>query len=41
MGEEKYANATMIHSILIHISEKSKVPIIDLYTKIIWPMYKK
>mgnify|MGYP000156218278 CR=1 FL=1 len=39
-GEAKYANSTQLHSILIHIAESCKIPIIDLYQKYIWPMYK-
>lgn len=40
-GERKYNNSTQLHSILIHIAETCKVPIIDLYQKYIWPLYKK
>lgn len=31
----------MVHSILIHLSEKTKVPIKELYETIIWPLYHK
>jgi hypothetical protein len=31
----------MVHSILIHLSEKTNVPIKELYETIIWPIYKK
>ena len=39
-GEKKYANSTQLHSILIHIAEACKVPILELYQKYIWPIYK-
>ena len=39
-GENKYANSTQLHSILIHIAESCKVPILELYQKYIWPLYK-
>ena len=40
-GEKKYANSTQLHSILIHIAEHLKIPILELYEKHIWPIYKK
>lgn len=39
-GDRKYNNSTQLHSILIHIAELCKVPILDLYQKYIWPMYR-
>lgn len=40
-GEKKFANSTQLHSILIHIAESCKVPILELYEKYIWPLYKQ
>lgn len=40
LGQAKYANSTQLHSILIHIAEACKMPILELYQKYIWPMYK-
>jgi len=37
---QRYANSKQLHSILIHIAETAKVPILDLYQKYIWPLYK-
>jgi translation initiation factor 2 subunit 1 len=38
-GESRYANSTQLHSILIHIAEKTKVSIYELYQNYIWPLY--
>lgn len=40
-GEQKYANSTQLHSILIHIAEHCKRDILELYQKYIWPIYRE
>jgi translation initiation factor 2 subunit 1 len=39
--EERYNKSKMVHSILRHVAEKTKVPIEDLYKTIGWPLNKK
>ncbi len=39
-GQQKYANSTQLHSILIHVAQHCNMPIIELYQKYIWPLYK-
>lgn len=39
-GLRKYNNSTQLHSIMIHIAELCKLPILALYQKYIWPLYK-
>lgn len=39
--EERYNKSKMVHSILRHVAEKTKVPIETLYEEIAWPLAKK
>lgn len=39
--EERYNKSKMVHSILRHVAEKTKVPLEDLYKQIGWPLMKK
>eukprot|EP00003_Mantamonas_plastica_P030477 TRINITY_DN7590_c0_g2_i1.p1 TRINITY_DN7590_c0_g2~~TRINITY_DN7590_c0_g2_i1.p1 ORF type:complete len:320 (+),score=135.64 TRINITY_DN7590_c0_g2_i1:114-962(+) len=39
--EEKYNKSKTVHSIIRHISETTKNPMLDLYELIAWPLYKK
>jgi translation initiation factor 2 subunit 1 len=39
--EEKYNKSKAVHSIMRHVSETCKVPIIDLYQLFCWDLYKK
>ncbi|TVY17212.1 Eukaryotic translation initiation factor 2 subunit alpha [Lachnellula arida] len=39
--EERYNKGKMVHSIMRHVSEKTKHPIEDLYETIGWPLNKK
>jgi translation initiation factor 2 subunit 1 len=40
-ADERYNKAKAVHSILIHVAEKTNVPLEDLYTSIGWPLYRK
>jgi len=39
--EEKYNKSKAVHSIMRHVSEVCKVPILDLYKSFCWDLYKK
>jgi translation initiation factor 2 subunit 1 len=40
-AEERYTKAKAVHSIMRHLSTKLRVPMLALYTRIGWPLYKK
>lgn len=39
--EERYNKSKLVHSILRHVSEKTTVPIHDLYSAVGWPLNKR
>lgn len=39
--EERYNKSKSVHSIMRHVAEKTKTPILQLYEKIGWPLNKK
>ena len=39
-GHEKYAKSKTVNSIMRHISEKTKIPMKDLYEEFVWGMYE-
>lgn len=39
--EERYNKSKMVHSIMRHVSEKTLVPIEELYDTISWPLNKR
>lgn len=39
--EERYNKSKSVHSIMRHVAEKTKVPILKLYEDISWPLNKK
>ncbi|ORZ22274.1 eukaryotic translation initiation factor 2 alpha subunit-domain-containing protein [Absidia repens] len=39
--EEKFNKSKAVHSILRHVAEKHDIPLIDLYTSVGWPLYRK
>ena len=39
--EERYNKSKMVHSILRHVAEKTKMPIQELYERIGWPLNRK
>ncbi|KAF3106407.1 eukaryotic translation initiation factor 2 subunit alpha [Orbilia oligospora] len=39
--EERFNKSKMVHSILRHVAEKTKIPLEDLYSSISWPLMKK
>lgn len=39
--EERYNKSKSVHSIMRHVAEKTKTPIIQLYEQIAWPLNKK
>jgi len=39
--EDKYNKSKAVHSIMRHVSETCKIPLIDLYTKFCWDLYKR
>ena len=39
--EERYNKSKMVHSILRHVAEKTKMPIEELYQSIGWPLNKR
>ena len=39
--EERFTKSKTVHSIIKHMSGKLKVPMLSLYTRIGWPLYKR
>ena len=39
--EERYNKAKAVHSIVKHLSSRQKVPMLSIYTRIAWPLYKR
>lgn len=39
--EERYNKSKSVHSIMRHVAEKTKTPIVQLYEQIAWPLNKK
>lgn len=39
--EERYNKSKMVHSIMRHVSEKTNIPLEDLYQAISWPLNRK
>lgn len=39
--EDRFQKSKMVHSIMRHVAEKTKIPIEDLYQTISWPLMKK
>lgn len=40
-AEERFKKSKAVHSIVKHISSKLKTPILGLYTRLAWPLYRK
>jgi len=40
-AEDKFSNSKAVHSIMRHVSETCKVPLIDLYNSFGWDLYKR
>lgn len=40
-AQERYNKAKAVHAIVRHVSAKLKVPMLSLYERIFWPLYKK
>lgn len=39
--EERYNKAKAVHSVLRQVADQKKKPLIELYEKIGWPLYRK
>ena len=40
-AEDRFNKAKMAHSIIKHVSQHLSVPMLSLYTRVGWPMYRK
>lgn len=40
-AQERYNKAKAVHAIVRHVSAKLKIPMLSLYERIFWPLYKK
>ena len=39
--EERFNKAKAVHSIVKHVSSRLKVPMLQVYTRMAWPLYKR
>jgi len=40
-AEDRFNKAKAVHSIVKHVSNKMKLPMLDVYTRLAWPLYKR